>query len=266
MRFLRYPGGKSRLVEYLRGHLPSSAKITGNYIEPFVGGASIFLSIKPANAILSDINSELIELFKGIKLYPHKVWEYFAAFPKGRQSYYKIRDSEYTHNHLSYRAARTLYLNRTCFKGMWRHGQNGNFNVGYGGEDRRSVITHDHLCELSELFRNVTFNVSDFEGVIKNVDDEDYLFLDPPYKPGEKELSQAHYAYGKFTYSDQIRLANNLKFITDRKNIKWLMTNSSHCDIKHLYKGYNIRKVPYGTGNRIGVKSRNAGEIVISNY
>ncbi len=118
MRFLRYPGGKTKLLNFIDKYLPKSNEIVGNYIEPFVGGGSVFLSVKPQNAILSDLNKELIELYNGIRNFPHKVWEIFCSFPEGRKAYYQIRDSEYINRPLAYRASRTLYLNRSCFKGM----------------------------------------------------------------------------------------------------------------------------------------------------
>lgn len=84
MKFLRYPGGKSRLLTHLTKYIPPSQDIKGTYIEPFVGGGSVFFYLKPSNAILSDLNSDLIELYKGIRLYPHKVWETFESFPAGK--------------------------------------------------------------------------------------------------------------------------------------------------------------------------------------
>src|SRR3989304_3169251 len=137
MKFLRYPGGKSKQLYFLATILPQKDEIKGKYIEPFVGGGSVFLYAQPPRAILSDLNAELIDLYKGIRDYPEKVWETFVDFPSGRDAYYKIRDEEYQNKPLYSRAARTLCLNRTCFKGMWRHSPSGNFNVGYGGQERR---------------------------------------------------------------------------------------------------------------------------------
>ncbi|MDR2942811.1 MAG: Dam family site-specific DNA-(adenine-N6)-methyltransferase [Treponema sp.] len=145
MKFLRYPGGKSKLLSYLVNYLPENKDIKGTYSEPFVGGGSVFFNMNSKNALISDLNSELITLYKGIKLYPHKVWETFETFPEGKTAYYKIRNTVIKNKPLYYRAARTLFLNRTCFKGMWRHNRKGNFNVGYGGEERRWVITHQNI-------------------------------------------------------------------------------------------------------------------------
>lgn len=266
MRFLRYPGGKSRLLSFLVRYLPSKSQIEGRYIEPFVGGGSVFLFIQPTNAIISDLNKELIELYKGIKKYPNKVWKTFNSFPEGKKAYYEIRDNDnYLDKPMYYRAARTLYLNRTCFKGMWRHNLDGNFNVGYGGEERRWVITHENILELSRCFRNTEIIHSDFEKVLHNVQDGDFVFLDPPYKPGEKEMDDEHYINGKFSFDEQIRLSKVLKEISSKKKIKWIMTNSSHSEIRKLYTDFKIIKIPKGTGDVVGVTTNKSKEILITN-
>lgn len=266
MRFLRYPGGKGRLLFFLARFLPERAKIAGRYVEPFVGGGSVFLYVQPERAVLSDLNNELIDLYKGVRDYPHEVWATFAHFPSGKESYYRIRDEHYGDKSLYYRAARTLYLNRTCFKGMWRHNLNGNFSVGYGGEERRWVITHGSIIELSKRFKQAILIQSDFEPVLDQCSDGDFIFLDPPYKPGEKEMSEAHYINGNFSFEDQIRLSKKLRDVSNRKNLYWLMTNSAHPEICRLYDGFNIVKLAIGTSSVIGVKTDEVKEVTITNY
>jgi DNA adenine methylase len=266
MKFLRYPGGKNKQLFFLTSLLPQSEKIAGRYIEPFVGGGSVFLHLQPRIAILSDLNSELIDLYKGIRNYPYKVWEVFVNFPSGKEAYYKIRDEKYIDKPLYYRAARTLYLNRTCFKGMWRHNPSGNFNVGYGGEARRWVITQKSIIDLSRRLRKAIIIHSDFEPILEQCNDGDLIFLDPPYKPGEKEMSEAHYINGKFSFEDQKRLSKKLKEISRKRKLGWLMTNSSNPEICELYRDFSITKVPIGTSGVIGVSTNNSKEVVISNF
>ncbi|HCT30218.1 MAG TPA: DNA adenine methylase [Bacteroidales bacterium] len=266
MKFLRYPGGKTKMLSYLVNHLPNKEEIKGTYIEPFVGGGSIFFYMNPNKAIISDLNKELISLYKGIKLYPHKVWETFESFPSGKLGYYEIRDNNYEEKPLHYRAARTLYLNRTCFKGMWRHNNNGNFNVGYGGEERRWVITHQNIIELSHIFRKAEIMQNDFEKVILGASKNDFIFLDPPYKPGEKDLYELHYSSGKFLFKEQVRLSETLKSLPKSKNIRWAMTNSSHKDIIDLYKDYNVKLIPLCTSDKPGIQTKKSNEVLITNY
>ncbi|MBA7565914.1 Modification methylase DpnIIA [subsurface metagenome] len=266
MKFLRYPGGKGRLLQFLSNRIPAAAEITGRYIEPFIGGGAVFLHVQPQQAIISDLNGELVELYKGIRAYPHKVWEVFQSFPSGRRTYYKVRDEKYRDKPLYYRAARTLYLNRTCFKGMWRHSPEGNFSVGYGGEERRWVITHQYILELSKRFSTALILQADFEDVMSQCCNGDFVFLDPPYKPGGRELLEAHYTYGRFTFGDQARLARKLKEIGINNGVKWLMTNSAHPEICDLYADFNIGNIPKGTSGVIGVYTNDSKEVVISNY
>ena len=266
MRFLRYPGGKRKLLVSLYPLLPESSDIKGRYVEPFVGGGSVFLYVRPELAILSDLNKELIELYRGIRNFPHKVWGVFKNFPGGKEAYYYIRDEKYQDRPLYYRAARTLYLNRTCFKGMWRHNPKGAFNVGYGGEERRWAITYDNILELSKTFRRANILHSDFEFILDQCENNDFIFLDPPYKPGDKEMIEVHYINGRFSFQDQLRLAKKLKEISSKKRVNWLMTNSSHEEICSLYSDFNINKVTIGTSNVIGVSTNNPKEVIISNY
>jgi DNA adenine methylase len=266
MRFLRYPGGKTKQLMFLTNYLPKSDDINGRYIEPFVGGGSVFLSIQPRKAIISDLNYELVELYRGIRNYPHKVWQIFESLPAGKDAYYQIRDEEYRSKPLWYRAARTLFLNRTCFKGMWRHNPQGDFNVGYGGESRRWVITHENIVELSGEFKRADILHSDFEPILGLAQDDDFIFLDPPYKPGYKQMREAHYANGNFSFKDQTRLSKMLGRLSKMTRAKWLMTNSSHPEICGLYNNCKIKKVPMGTSNVIGVQTSDSNEVIISNY
>ncbi|MCH7963944.1 MAG: Dam family site-specific DNA-(adenine-N6)-methyltransferase [Bacteroidetes bacterium] len=266
MFFLRYPGSKRKYYNSLLEYIPSKESIEGRYIEPFVGSGAIYLFLHPQRAILSDINKELIDLYKGIKRDPLKVWGFFYSFPTGKEAYYNIRDSKYKSACIAYRAARILYLNRTCFKGMWRHNANGKFNVGYGGEERRWAINKKNLGDLSTDLKKSIIYCDDFELILLKANDGDFIFLDPPYKPGEKEMKHAHYSFGKFTFADQVRLANCIKRLSKEKKVCWVMTNSCHPEIRNLYKDFTIKKMKRGVSNKIGVSTGKSKEIIIKNF
>lgn len=265
LRFVRYPGGKNRLLPSIIPHLPTRENIKGRYVEPFVGSGSVFFCINPKNAILSDTNKELIELYRGIKNSPEKVWSFFARFPNTKKYYYQTRDTEVKKRTLSYRAARILYLNRTCFKGMWRYNLNGEFNVGYGGQDRRWAIDEENLIEVSKRLRNVSFKTKDFEEIIDSCSRDDFLFLDPPYSAGKKNTIDLHYGINQFKFEDHQRLAKSLKRAS-RRGVKWAMTTSSHKDIQELFSGFDFHPIAMGIGNRPGILSKNSGEVLIKNY
>lgn len=265
IRLLRYPGGKQRLIDEIINYLPLSDEIEGKYVEPFVGGAAVFFAINPKRAFLSDLNSELIDLYSGLQSFPDQIWENYCSYPSTKKGYYKIRDLDVAGLDLISRAARTLYLNRTCFKGMWRHNAEGKFNVGYGGEARRWVITREDLLEASERLQIASLHASDFQHVIENCSDNDFLFLDPPYKPGRKELAHNHYTYQKFTYNDYTRLATTLDKAT-RRGVKWAMTISSHPDILTLFEENYHFSLKQGTGESPGILTSKSGEVFIRNY
>ena len=122
VNFLRYPGGKQRLLNYLLHHLPPRESIKRRFVEPFVGGGAVFFALKPKQSLLADINSELIDLYRGIRRYPNEVWEIFQAFPSTREAYYEIRNSRIDGLDLASRAARTLYI-RILLSGEIRYGK-----------------------------------------------------------------------------------------------------------------------------------------------
>lgn len=265
MRFLRYPGGKSRLLMFLADFLPESSEIDGNYVEPFLGGGAVFFLVKPERALLADLNEELITLYRGIKLFPKKVWEIFSSFPPTKEAYYQIRDTEAERADIAFMAARTLYLNRTCFKGMWRHNSSGQFNVGYGGQSRRGVISEDSLVQVSNHLCTADLLCSDFQAIIEMCETGDFIFTDPPYCPGERELIHSHYICNKFSFSEHRRLADTLSKAT-KKGVRWALTISSHPNILQLYKGNRIVPFSRGAGKSPGILTKNPGEVLIYNY
>jgi len=265
-KFIRYAGGKSRLLKFLIPKLPNNDSITGTYVEPFVGSGAVFFYINPEKAILSDTNKELIDLYKGIKANPKQVWDIFENFPHTKKSYYQIRDDINTVDEsLSYRAARTLYLNRTCFKGMWRYNQDGEFNVGYGGQDRRWAINRDNLYEVSKRLKRATLLNTDFEEVIDKLNPDDFAFIDPPYSANLRETREYHYNGFKFSFEDHQRLSRVLKRAS-RRGVKWAMTTTSHPDILELFSSFNKHILRLGSCEKIGVLTDNAGEVLINNY
>lgn len=266
--FLRYPGGKQRIMGAILPYLPSRDQIKGRFVEPFLGGGSAFFAIQPKRAFLADINPDLIELYQEIKDHPKDVWDIFRRFPSTKEGYYQVRNCNYKQEEVYFRAARTLYLNRTCFKGMWRHNSNGIFNVGYGGQSRRWVISEDSLLEVSERLRVSQLECQDFQKTIESCNKSDFIFLDPPYKPGDRELSNPHYLSNKFSYNENVRLVNAL-MAAHEQGIEWAMTISSHPDILSLYKkieNVQVIELKRGTGKLPGELITSPGECLICNY
>lgn len=262
--FLRYPGGKQRQLFFFEHLLPIGSQILGTYIEPFVGGGSVFFHVNPKSALLSDKNQELIDLYICIRDYPDEIWKLYSQFPTTKKGYYEVRDNPVDNLDTLQRAARTLFLNRTCFKGMWRHNSQGKFNIGYGGQDRRWVISKERLYEVSEHLSRAKLECCDFELVVNKCKEGDFLFLDPPYCPGEKEQHNLHYTFDSFSFEDQKRLHTSIKKATKR-GVSWVMTNSSDSEIVNLYENFSLFYIKKGTGGLPGILTEDAGEIVIYN-
>lgn len=263
--FLRYPGGKQRLTRYILPYILDQLNGSKRYVEPFAGGAAIFFATDPHRAVLSDINPDLIDLYIGIKKSPKGVWRHYRNFPDTREGYYQIRSNNKAKQNIIFKAARLLYLNRTCFKGMWRQNRRGEFNIGYGGQDRRWVVSETSLTEVSRRLRNTSIICGDFEPIIKNSEKGDFLYIDPPYRPSCKEITESHYVASRFRYEDQIRLAKLLQSAS-LHGVKWAMTNSSHPSIIKLYGKNTIIPMPKGTGSKLGQLTFASGEVLICNF
>jgi len=262
--FLRYPGGKQRQLFSFDHLLPNKCQISGTYTEPFVGGGAVFFYLNPKSALLSDKNQELIDLYVGIRDFPDEIWKLYSQFPTTKKGYYEIRDSSVVDLDLPKRAARTLFLNRTCFKGMWRHNSQGKFNVGYGGQDRRWVISKERLYDVSKRLSHAKLKCCDFESIVNKCEEGDFLFLDPPYCPGMKEQQNYHYTFGSFSFDDQKRLSDSLRKATKR-GVSWVMTNSSNSEIIELYNCYSCFFIKKGTSGLSGSAPHETEEAVIYN-
>jgi len=262
---LRYPGGKQRFLAQILACLPRASDIEGRFVEPFLGGGAVYFALQRKPALLNDKNRELIDLYRGIRYDPEQVWRRFSDYPAGKCAYYKARKEDSRKWGVVAKAARTLYLNRTCFKGMWRQNSRGMFNVGYGGQSRRWAISKDDLIAVAKALRGATLTCSDFQDIVDDTIVGDVLFLDPPYHPGRRESPVEHYMFSQFTYDSHRRLASALRRATKR-GVLWAMTVSSHPDITALHKKTRIVPLEIGVGESPGKMTRDTGEVLILNY
>ncbi|ABW66631.1 DNA adenine methylase [Desulfosudis oleivorans Hxd3] len=210
------------------------------YIEPFVGSGAVFFHLNPEAAILSDKNKELINSYHAIK----KDWRLVYAHLKNHNKnhskdyYYKIRGSkprsEFT------KAARLIYLNRTCWNGLYRVNCKGEFNVPIGTKTN-VILDTDNFHLISVTLSNTELLSDDFQNVIDKAQTDDFLFVDPPYTVKHKNNGFLKYNETLFSWEDQVRLKESLLQANSRK-AKILLTNANHKSIINLYKNYfNIR-------------------------
>ena len=228
--FLKWPGGKRWLIS--TGQFPKVGKYN-RYIEPFLGGAAIFFHLMPKKAILTDINKDLIETYQAI-VEDYKSVESLLKTHQTKHCkdyYYKIRQSR-PKNQIS-SAAQFIYLNRTCWNGLYRVNKKGQFNVPIG--TRSSVLRDsDNFKAISELLKSARIYVSDFEDAIDLSAEGDLLFIDPPYTVKHNLNNFIKYNENIFSWQDQKRLKDCLLRAKDR-GVKIIITNANHECIHNLY-------------------------------
>ncbi|HEJ1761823.1 TPA: DNA adenine methylase [Pseudomonas aeruginosa] len=229
--FLKWAGGKRWLTE---SHIEIFPKKFNRYYEPFLGSGAVFFSIQPEHSTLSDLNVELIETYDTIKNDWEKVLARLELHHKkhSKEYYYQIRNTNPRTPHT--RAARFIYLNRTCWNGLYRVNLKGEFNVPIGTK-QNAILPTDDFESLSKNLQNSTLISGDFETTIDLAADGDLLFVDPPYTVKHNLNGFIKYNEKIFSWDDQIRLSECLKRAAKR-GCKIVATNAYHPAVKELYE------------------------------
>jgi len=230
--FLKWAGGKRWLVRSIGNLFPRTP--VGTYFEPFLGGASVFASLRPTDAVLSDINGELINVYRQVKAH----WRAIATGLNEMQErhsrtyYYNIRETQ-TSDPLQ-RALNFIYLNRTCYNGLYRVNLRGQFNVPIGTKSN-VVLSNDDFKEWASALRKVKLLESDFEQMINMACKGDLIFADPPYTVLHNQNCFLKYNEVLFSWHDQARLAEVLRQ-ADRRGVTIIATNANHASVRALYE------------------------------
>lgn len=229
--FLKWAGGKRWFVNNFHSILPLKFD---RYIEPFLGGGAVFFHLNPPKAILGDTNKELIDTYKAIRDYWKLVYRYLSTHHKNHSKdyYYLIRNS--TPRSIASKAAKFIYLNRTCWNGLYRVNLKGIFNVPKGTKDKVLLDT-DNFEAIANLLSKVVLVNDDFEKAIDRAKENDFIFIDPPYTIKHSNNSFIKYNENLFTWTDQLRLAKAIKKASN-KGAKIILTNADHISIRYLYK------------------------------
>lgn len=233
--FLRWAGGKRWLIKYLPELLP---KYFNNYHEPFLGGGSIFLYLKSQNLIhghsfLSDFNSDLINVYEQLRINSQQIIDLIKDYKNEKKFYYSIRSVK-PKNDIE-KAAIFIYLNRTSYNGIYRVNREGFYNVPFGYRTGKNLLDCSNFQRISDLLsRNVTLQSDDFDIIRDNLIAHDLVFLDPPYTVAHENNGFIQYNQQIFSWEDQKRLANLLRFISD-SNAYFILTNAAHTSIAELF-------------------------------
>ncbi len=264
--FLRWAGGKQRIIPRLRQFVPDDYG-SRTYREPFVGAGSLFLALQPPRAVLSDANAHLIDCYTAVRNNVAQVSRVLQeiASNDSEQTYYETR-SKYTSSRPSAaQAARFIYLNRTCFNGIFRVNRAGEFNVPYGHRNNPIFPTPAQLRRVSEVLRRARVSKLDYRAALARAKAEDFIYLDPPYPPLNGTSFFAHYTPERFSNDDQEELADLFREL-DSRGCLLLMTNADTPKIRALYKPFNVKRLPVTRYVTCKSVKHRVGEVVITNY
>ena len=266
---VKWVGGKRQLLPEIIKHVPSFT----TYYEPFIGGGAVLFEIQPLKAVINDYNSELINMYQVIKDNVDDLIKALKLHKNDSDYFYNIRELD--RNHMLYsnlsdieKAARLLYLNKTCFNGLFRVNQAGEFNSPFGNYKNPNIINDITLKAVSNYFNSsqIIFKSGDFENILKNIKKNSFVYLDPPYDPVSKSSSFTGYTMGGFNNNEQERLKNVCDDLNS-KGIKFLLSNSATDFIKGLYKNYRIETVKAKRSiNSIASLRGEIDEVLIRNY
>jgi DNA adenine methylase len=264
--FVKWAGGKRQLIKILTNNLPPSYN---RYIEPFVGGGALLFEVLPYKAIINDINTELINAYTVIKDDIDALIEDLKKHKNEEEYYYKIRSLDPEKLSAVERASRFIYLNKTCFNGLYRENSKGKFNVPFGKYKNPKILDEENLRVVSEYLNTAEISILnlDYKEVCKLAKKGDFVYLDPPYYPISKSSSFTKYHKLDFTERDQMELTEVFREL-DRKGCYVMLSNSNTKFIKELYKEYEIWEV---SANRFinckGDKREKVNvEVLIKNY
>ena len=265
--YLRWVGGKSRIVSRLRRHVPRDYRLR-TYHEPFLGAASLFLTLRPKSARLSDLNESLIRSFEHVRERPDLVARYLAKHKSLDSSshYYATREQ---YNRLSQfscaQAARFIYLNRTCFNGVFRVNKQGHFNVPYGKLKHPLFPRRSHLQRVSQALQNAKLRAVPYRKALDDAKAGDFVYLDPPYPPLNGTSFFRHYTRDLFNFADQEDLAHAAFQLRDRGCLV-MMSNADLPVIRKLYKGMCMRRLEVTRWVTCKNVKHSVSELVITTY
>lgn len=230
--FLKWPGGKRWIAPFLARVL--RAELRGRYYEPFVGAGATFLALRPRLATLSDANGELVSFLRIVRRFPEAVVDGVHRLSNSRECYYDVRAS-IPRTQIGM-AARFLYLNRTCWAGLYRTNRDGEFNVPFG-DSGRTICSRSAVVQVAKQFRGARLEVSDFQPIIESATKGDVVYADPPYTTRGRNNGFIRYNENLFSWSDQVRLCECCRSAA-RRGVFVVVSGNCHADVLELYKGW----------------------------
>ena len=270
--FVKWAGGKRQIIDKLKQYAPDEYN---TYYEPFVGGGALLFELSPKKAVINDYNEELMNVFKCIKdetkfskmctelnryevAHSEEFYYEMRSKDKEKAKYLKMPDYK--------KAARTIYLNKACFNGLYRVNKNNEFNVPFGKKTKVNTYDGQNLGIIHSYlnFNDITIQSIDFEESVKSAKKGDFIYFDPPYDSETGTFND--YTENGFGKEEQVRLARVYKELAD-KGCYVMLSNHNTNLIKELYKDYNIHHIEAKRNiNSNGKKRGKVEEVIITNY
>ncbi len=264
---VKWVGGKRQLMFELLKNMPETYN---RYFEPFIGGGALFFELQPQNGYISDMNEELINLYSVVRDDVYNLIDDLNKHEISKDYFLKIRNIDRTekYNKLSdiKKASRFIYLNRTCFNGMYRVNSQGQFNVPFGNYKNPRIVDAENLINCSKLLKNTEICCADFSEILNKVQKGDFVYFDPPYVPLNETSSFTSYTKDGFDLDMQFKLRDICDEL-DSMGVMFMLSNSDTKLVNELYSNYEIKKV--FASRAINANGNGRGkitEVLVRNY
>lgn len=266
---VKWAGGKAALVPTLLAELPSEIR---TYVEPFAGGAALFFALSSAperrfrRARLNDRNAELVACYRAVQNELPALVARLGTYRYDKELYYQVRELDVRELGDVERGARLLFLNRTCFNGLWRENSKGKFNVPFGSYKNPRILDELLLERARIALTDVKLTSADFTDACKRLGPGDFVYFDPPYVPATRTASFTAYSASGFTMSDQQRLVVLLRDLAAR-GVKAMLSNADTPETRELYAGFRVRAVSARRPINSDPQKRGAAsELIVTNF
>ncbi len=264
--FIKWVGGKRKLLPELVKRIPQDFS---TYFEPFLGGAALFWQLKPQQAILIDINQELVNTYRCIQQDVEALILDLQKHHYNSEYYYQIRNSDRFRSYASWtdiqRASRFIYLNKTCFNGLYRVNSKGEYNVPFGRYKNPKIVDAENLRACSQALQKTEILTGSFLSIESKITPQDFVYFDPPYIPLNTTSNFTSYSSQGFDLEMQIALRDLCKRL-DRKRVRFILSNSATPLVLEIYSEFKIELVdmPRSINSR-GDKRGKIKEVLITN-
>jgi len=242
--FIKWVGGKRQLLPEIIKHIPNKFN---TYYEPFIGGGALLFHLRPKQAVISDVNPELVNTYRVVRDAPQELINKLKTFKYNSEFFYEVRgwdrENNWQENYSEVdRAARFIYLNRCGFNGLWRVNKTGQCNTPFGNYSNPDWVCRHAISDCSRFLQNIIIKECDFEDTVAGAKEGDLVYFDPPYVPLSKTSNFTLYNLNPFNEGDQLRLKKTVDQLTTR-GVKMLLSNSFTAFTWDLYSEYNRRSL-----------------------